>query len=55
MDDKLKESHKVGLLNELLEFGYEIPVVNKTIPYARKAVIVVKKDVIIIIINMWIA
>lgn len=34
------------MINELLECGDQIPVVNKIVPYAIKAAPIVKRDVI---------
>lgn len=31
---QLKDSHKGRVLNRLLEFGDEVPVLNKIVPYA---------------------
>lgn len=39
----MREVHREGLLNELLEFGDEIPVFNKIVPHAWKAAQIVEK------------
>lgn len=50
---QLKELKNGGkLLKDLLDFGEDIPVVNKVVPYVRKAAPIVKKDVIPIVRNI---
>jgi len=41
-----------GLLNDILNFAENIPVVDKVIPYVRKASPIVKKDIIPIVRNI---
>ena len=50
--NQLKKTHKRGLLNDLLNFGEEIPVMKRIVPYARKAAPIIKEDVIPITKNL---
>ena len=41
-----------GLLKDILELAEDLPVVNKVVPYVRKASPIVKKDIIPIVRNI---